>query len=176
MTQPVVLGDVLEDDPPCLMWLQYFEDLDCSRGSAATGQHHPSASARHPFCPALVQSLHPPTPAHTHLFTLRWALGPGWGVTQLIPTSGCPIPPHDSGTGDLDISEGSRPLSVVRASALLRRLESLPLGCCCRHLCWQKGFRLPPPPAALLSPALGWSVGSPSASSAETLPRRRRSQ
>lgn len=68
------------------------------------------------------------------------------------------------------------PQTVARASALLRRLESLQPGCRCRRLCWQSGFRLPPPPGALLSPGLRWREGSPSASCAESLLRRRCSQ
>ena len=111
-----------------------------------------------------------------------WVLAAG--LTQVIPALGdigrCPTQPQDAGTGDADIPAGSQPLECPRAaagaSAHLLRLESLQLGGCCHLLCWERVFSLPPPPADLLSPGLGWRVGSPNAFSAEHLPRRRRSQ
>ena len=55
-------------------------------------------------------------------------------------------------------------------------LESLPLGFCSHLPCWEKVFSFSSPLLALLSPRLGWRVGSSSASSAKFLPRRRHAQ
>ena len=90
----------------------------------------------------------------------------------------CATPGHRDGeSGHLcRVTAARLPQAVARAGAHLLRLESLQLGCCCHLLCWERAFSLPPPLVDLLSPGLGWRVGSPSASSAECLPRRRRSQ
>ena len=90
----------------------------------------------------------------------------------------CATPGHRDGeSGHLcRVTAARLPQAVARAGAHLLRLESLQLGCCCHLLCWERVFSLPPPLVDLLSPGLGWRVGSPSASSAECLPRRRRSQ
>lgn len=88
-------------------------------------------------------------------------------------TPGC----RDGGAGRLcRVTAAPLPQAVPRAGAHLLRLESLQLGCYCHLLCWEKVFSLPPPRTDLLSPGLGWRVGSPSASSSEYLTRRRRSQ
>ena len=58
----------------------------------------------------------------------------------------------------------------------LMQVSPRPRGCCCLLLGWERGWSLSPPLLDRLSPGLGWRVGSPSASSAECLPRSRRSQ
>ena len=117
---PVVLRDVVEYIPPCVIRLQPSEDLDRLWGqvAATTGNNTPQPLPETPPASPLVQPLHPPVP---HVPTLspcgefRVLAG---GVTQVTAMlgdiRGSPMEPQDAGTGDLAVSVGSRLLDCPR--------------------------------------------------------------
>lgn len=174
----VVLSDVLECEPPCPMRLQRFEDLDGSRGRVAEQEGNVIPQP----VPETPSALPSPSPAPT-LSPCAGFWASALGVSHVVPTAGDTegvlCKPRTQGWGSWPSLPGrgcSNGPGRVQSGAHLLRLESLQLGCCCHVLCWQRLLHLSPPLAGLLPPGLGWRVGSPRASSAERLPRRRRSQ